>query len=71
MLWNGSSLATPPLGFEPWGAALRTLLVDAAWPPAYFVNATIAQRLSLHLPRHSLIFQLDSRVKEVLAGIAW
>jgi hypothetical protein len=71
MLWNGSSLVTPPLGFEPWGAWFRTLLVDVARPLAYFVNATIAQRLSLHLPRHSLIFQLDSSRKEVLAGIAW
>jgi hypothetical protein len=56
MLQNDSSLGTPQLGFEPWGASLRALLVDAARPLTYFGNAAIAQRLSLHLPRQSLIF---------------
>jgi len=55
MLQSDSSLGTPQLGFEPWGASLRALLVDAR-PPTYFGNAAIAQRLSLHLPRQSLIF---------------
>jgi hypothetical protein len=55
MLQSGSSLGTLPLGFDLWGASVRTLLVDAR-PPTYFGNAAIAQRLSLHLPRQSLIF---------------
>jgi hypothetical protein len=56
MLQSGSSLDTPPPGFHPWGASLPALLVDAAPPPAYFDNATLTQRLSLHLPRQFMIF---------------
>jgi hypothetical protein len=56
MLQSDSSLGTPQLGFEPWGASLRALLVDAARPLTYFGNAAIAQRLPLHLPRQFLIF---------------
>ena len=56
MLQSDSSLGTPQLGFEPWGASVRALLVNAARPLTYFGNAAIAQRLSLHLPRQFLIF---------------
>jgi hypothetical protein len=58
MLQSGSSLGTPPPGFHPWGASLRALFVDAARPLTYFGfdDATLAQRLSLHLPRQFLIF---------------
>ena len=55
MLQSGSSLGTPLLGFELWGASVRTLLVDVR-PLTYFGNAAIAQRLSLHLPRQFMIF---------------
>jgi hypothetical protein len=56
MLQSGSRLDKPSPGFHPWGASLPALLVDAALPPAYFDNATLAQWLSLHLPRQFLIF---------------
>jgi hypothetical protein len=58
MLQSGSTPGTPLLGFDAWGASLRTILVDAARPVAYFGNDTSAQRLSLHFPRQSLVSHL-------------